>query len=162
MSKAGSLTSSDVGVSQTAWPVMAERARILLVDDDERNLLALSEVLEPLADVVTATSGRLALRELLKDDFAVILLDVFMPEMDGYETMQRIRADADLANIPLISVTAKAMKGDRQKCLDAGASDYISKPVDIDLLLALLRVWIGRAKAEADAGQPATAAQSAA
>ena len=110
MSKAGSLTSSDVGVSQTAWPVMAERARILLVDDDERNLLALSEVLEPLADVVTA----------------------------------------------------KAMKGDRQKCLDAGASDYISKPVDIDLLLALLRVWIGRAKAEADAGQPATAAQSAA
>jgi CheY-like chemotaxis protein len=73
------------------WPAMAPRARILLVDDDERNLLALSEVLEPLAEVVTATSGRLALRELLKDDFAVILLDVFMPEMDGYETAALIR-----------------------------------------------------------------------
>ena len=71
---------------------MAPRARILLVDDDERNLLALSEVLEPLADVVTATSGRDALRELLKDDFAVILLDVFMPGMDGYETAALIRA----------------------------------------------------------------------
>jgi CheY-like chemotaxis protein len=70
--------------------------------------------------------------------------------MDGYETMQRIRGDAPLAHIPLIAVTAKAMKGDRQKCLDAGASDYIAKPVDIDLLLALLRVWIGRSKAGAD------------
>ena len=132
-----------------------DRARVLIVDDDERNLLALSEVLEPLADVVTATSGRIALRELLKGDFAVILLDVFMPEMDGYETMQRIRANPRLANIPLIAVTAKAMKGDRQKCLDAGASDYISKPVDIDLLLALLRVWIGRARAESDSGRTA-------
>ena len=93
---------------------------------------------------------------------SVALIDIMMPEMDGYETMQRIRANPRLSKIPLIAVTAKAMKGDRQKCLDAGASDYISKPVDIDLLLALLRVWIGRAKAEADAGQPATAAQSAA
>jgi CheY-like chemotaxis protein len=69
-----------------------------------------------------------------------------MPEMDGYETMRQVRRDRSLANIPLISVTAKAMKGDRQKCLDAGASDYIAKPVDIDLLLALLRVWISRAR----------------
>jgi CheY-like chemotaxis protein len=72
-----------------------------------------------------------------------------MPEMDGYETMRRIRANPRLAHIPLISVTAKAMKGDRQKCLDAGASDYISKPVDVDILLALLRVWIGRSQAAA-------------
>ena len=128
------------------------RARILLVDDDERNLLALSEVLEPVADIVQATSGRDALRKLLNEEFAVILLDVFMPEMDGYETMQRIRANPRLSNIPLIAVTAKAMKGDRQKCLDAGASDYISKPVDIDLLLALLRVWIGRSKAGTENG----------
>jgi CheY-like chemotaxis protein len=66
--------------------------------------------------------------------------------MDGYETMRRVRAKPEIADIPLIAVTAKAMKGDRQKCLDAGASDYIAKPVDLDLLLALMRVWIGRAK----------------
>ena len=146
MSKTPATVPPDVAVARKAWPAMAPRARILLVDDDERNLLALSEVLEPLAEVVTATSGRLALRELLKDDFAVSLLDVFMPEMDGYETMQRIRANPRLSNIPLIAVTAKAMKGDRQKCLDAGASDYIAKPVDIELLLALMRVWVGRSR----------------
>ena len=69
-----------------------------------------------------------------------------MPDMDGYETMQQIRGREEIASVPLIAVTAKAMKGDRQKCLDAGASDYIAKPVDIDLLLALLRVWVGRAR----------------
>jgi CheY-like chemotaxis protein len=77
------------------------------------------------------------------------LIDIMMPEMDGYETMQQIRALPDIAHVPLIAVTAKAMKGDRQKCLDAGASDYIAKPVDIELLLALLRVWLARAR---DAG----------
>jgi CheY-like chemotaxis protein len=69
-----------------------------------------------------------------------------MPEMDGYETMRQIRDQSALADLPLVAVTAKAMKGDRQKCLDAGASDYIAKPVDIELLLALLRVWIGKAR----------------
>ena len=90
----------------------------------------------------------LALREQ-NPSTCLALIDIMMPEMDGYETMRRIRANPDLAHIPLIAVTAKAMKGDRQKCLDAGASDYIAKPVDMDLLLALLRVWIGRAKANA-------------
>ncbi|MGZ3197747.1 MAG: response regulator, partial [Croceibacterium sp.] len=82
------------------------RPRVLLVDDDERNLLALSEVLEPVASVVTATSGRMALRELLKDDFAVILLDVFMPDMDGYETASLIRKRAQTARIPIIFLSA--------------------------------------------------------
>ena len=80
-----------------------------------------------------------------------------MPVMDGYETMRRIRDNPKLAHLPLISVTAKAMKGDRQKCLDAGASDYIAKPVDIELLLALLRVWVARSRdSAADAAVPAS------
>ena len=91
MNRASATQSPDALAARESRRAIAPRARILLVDDDERNLLALSEVLEPLADVVTATSGRLALRELLKDDFAVILLDVFMPEMDGYETAALIR-----------------------------------------------------------------------
>ena len=124
----------------------AERPRVLLVDDDERNLLAVQSILEDLGQVVTAKSGEEALRHLLKGEFAVILLDVYMPGMDGYETMQQIRKNPALADLPLISVTAKAMKGDRQKCLDAGASDYIAKPVDIELLLALLRVWVARSR----------------
>jgi len=76
----------------------------------------------------------------------IALIDIMMPEMDGYETMQQIRQRPALQDLPLVAVTAKAMKGDRQKCLDAGASDYIAKPVDIDLLLALIRVWIARSR----------------
>jgi len=76
----------------------------------------------------------------------IALIDIMMPEMDGYETMREIRKRPGLKEIPLVAVTAKAMKGDRQKCLDAGASDYIAKPVDIDLLLALLRVWMARTR----------------
>jgi CheY-like chemotaxis protein len=122
--------------------------RLLIVDDDIRNIYSLASVLEAHgAEVVHAERGAEGIALLEQDpSIDVALIDIMMPEMDGYETMQRIRSNPALAHIPLISVTAKAMKGDRQKCLDAGASDYIAKPVDIDLLFALLRVWIGRAK----------------
>ncbi|HEU4651591.1 MAG TPA: response regulator, partial [Croceibacterium sp.] len=126
--------------------------KLLIVDDDIRNIYSLASVLEAHgAEVLHAERGAEGIAILERNpDIAVALIDIMMPEMDGYETVQRIRSNPQLANIPLIAVTAKAMKGDRQKCLDAGASDYISKPVDIDLLLALLRVWIGRAKAGAE------------
>jgi CheY-like chemotaxis protein len=99
-------------------------------------------------EVVHAERGRDGIRILEETPgIDVALIDIMMPEMDGYETMQQIRARPALADVPLIAVTAKAMKGDRQKCLDAGASDYIAKPVDIDLMLALLRVWVDRSRA---------------
>jgi signal transduction histidine kinase/CheY-like chemotaxis protein len=130
--------------------------RLLVVDDDIRNIYSLASVLEANgAEVLHAESGKEGIAILERHpDIDVALIDIMMPEMDGYETMQRIRANPAMAGLPLISVTAKAMKGDRQKCLDAGASDYISKPVDIDLLLALLRVWIGRSKASETALRP--------
>jgi CheY-like chemotaxis protein len=133
---------------------------LLIVDDDIRNIYSLASVLEAHgAKVMHAERGAEGLALLEQNpNISVALIDIMMPEMDGYETMQRIRANPRLAHIPLIAVTAKAMKGDRQKCLDAGASDYIAKPVDIDLLLALLRVWIGRAKADNGAAMPVQSA----
>jgi CheY-like chemotaxis protein len=129
-------------------------AKVLIVDDDIRNIYSLTSVLETYGiDVVHAERGREGI-ELLEqeNDIDVALIDIMMPEMDGYETMREIRRRPKFADLPLISVTAKAMKGDRQKCLEAGASDYIAKPVDLDLLLALLRVWVGRSR-----GRPAEA-----
>src|SRR5687767_3816881 len=121
---------------------MPPRARILLVDDDERNLLALSEVLEPLAEVVTATSGRLALRELLKDDFAVILLDVFMPEMDGYETAALIRQRTQTARIPIIFLSAVNKETEHlMRGYAMGAVDYVFKPVDPVVLKSKVNVF---------------------
>ncbi len=131
--------------------------KILIVDDDIRNIYSLTSVLESYdVEVLHAERGRdgiLILEQTPGVDVA--LIDIMMPEMDGYETMRQIRANPDLVNLPLISVTAKAMKGDRQKCLDAGASDYIAKPVDIELLLALLRVWIGKARSGHGGASPA-------
>jgi CheY-like chemotaxis protein len=126
-------------------------ATILVVDDDIRNIYSLTSVLESYdAVVLHAERGREGISILEQNpSIDVALIDIMMPEMDGYETMQQIRSRKNLAEVPLIAVTAKAMKGDRQKCLDAGASDYIAKPVDMDLLLALLRVWIGRARDKA-------------
>ena len=126
-------------------------AKILIVDDDIRNIYSLTSVLESFdVEVLHAERGRdgiLILEQTPGIDVA--LIDIMMPEMDGYETMQQIRQRPALAALPLIAVTAKAMKGDRQKCLDAGASDYIAKPVDIELLLALLRVWVGKTRSRA-------------
>ncbi len=124
--------------------------KVLIVDDDIRNIYSLASVLESQgATILHAERGAEGIAILERTpDIAIALVDIMMPEMDGYETMRRIRATPSIAHVPLIAVTAKAMKGDRQKCLDAGASDYISKPVDIDLLLALVRVWIGRSRAQ--------------
>jgi CheY-like chemotaxis protein len=130
-------------------------AKILIVDDDIRNIYSLTSVLESYdVEVLHAERGRDGIVILEQTPGVdVALIDIMMPEMDGYETMQQIRRRPALADVPLIAVTAKAMKGDRQKCLDAGASDYIAKPVDIELLLALLRVWIGRSRDRVGGGR---------
>jgi signal transduction histidine kinase/DNA-binding response OmpR family regulator/HAMP domain-containing protein len=132
-------------------------AKVLIVDDDIRNIFSLTSVLESHdVEVLHAERGKDGILILEQTpDVDVGLIDIMMPDMDGYETMQQIRERPELADLPLIAVTAKAMKGDRQKCLDAGASDYIAKPVDIELLLALLRVWVARAReAQAASASP--------
>jgi CheY-like chemotaxis protein len=96
-------------------------------------------------DVVSATNGRQAIDIIqATPDLSVVLMDIMMPEMDGYETMHEIRNDSRFRTLPILALTAKAMKGDREKCLQAGASDYIAKPVNTDQLLSLLRVWLYR------------------
>jgi HAMP domain-containing protein/signal transduction histidine kinase/CheY-like chemotaxis protein len=117
---------------------------ILVVDDDVRNLFALTTVFERYnINVITAESGKEAI-SIINDEkqpVDMVLMDIMMPEMDGYETMQKIRREHKNSTLPIIAVTAKAMKGDRQKCIEAGASDYITKPLKIDQLLSLMRVW---------------------
>ena len=117
---------------------------ILVVDDDVRNLFALTTVFERYnINVITAESGKEAIN-IISDDktkIDMVLMDIMMPEMDGYETTQRIRREHKNSTLPIIAVTAKAMKGDRQKCIEAGASDYITKPLKIDQLLSLMRIW---------------------
>jgi CheY-like chemotaxis protein len=118
--------------------------QVLIVDDDVRNIYALSSVLEEAGmNVVFAENGRAGI-EVLKENpgVGIVLMDVMMPEMDGYETMRRIRQMPQYKNLPVLALTAKAMKGDREKCLAAGASDYVTKPVDPDQLLSLMRVWL--------------------
>jgi CheY-like chemotaxis protein len=115
-----------------------------VVDDDVRNLFALTTVFERYnINVITAESGKEAI-QIINDDTIktnMVLMDIMMPEMDGYETMQKIRREHKNSSLPIIAVTAKAMKGDRQKCIEAGASDYITKPLKIDQLLSLMRIW---------------------
>jgi CheY-like chemotaxis protein len=118
---------------------------ILLVDDDMRNIFALSSVLEEKGlNVLVAEHGKEGLEMLGRHaDIALVLMDIMMPEMDGYTAMQEIRnSESDIRNVPIIALTAKAMKGDRKRCIEAGANDYLAKPVDPDRLLSLLRVWL--------------------
>ncbi|MGB6270317.1 MAG: response regulator, partial [Pseudolabrys sp.] len=119
---------------------------VLLVDDDARNIFALSSILERRGmRVRTATTGNEAIQLIeANDDIAIVLMDIMMPEMDGYQTMEQIRKNADFRRLPIIALTAKAMKGDREKCLDAGASDYLAKPVNTEQLLSALRGWLHR------------------
>jgi CheY-like chemotaxis protein len=119
---------------------------VLLVDDDARNIFALSSVLERRGmRVLTATTGNEAIKLIeLNTDIAIVLMDIMMPEMDGYQTMEEIRKNANFRRLPIIALTAKAMKGDREKCLDAGASDYLAKPVNTEQLLSALRSWLHR------------------
>ena len=125
--------------------VLAGR-KVLIVDDDIRNIFALSSVLEEQGmTIASAENGRDAIKLLQSQhDVDVVLMDMMMPEMDGIETMRRVRQIEACQDLPMIAVTAKAMKGDREKCMEAGAWDYLSKPVDPELLLAVLRSWLHR------------------
>jgi CheY-like chemotaxis protein len=120
--------------------------KVLIVDDDARNIFALTTMLENQdMNVISATNGRQAIDIIQNNpDINVVLMDIMMPEMDGYQTMREIRKDPQFGALPILALTAKAMKGDREKCLEAGASDYIAKPVNTNELLALLRVWLYR------------------
>jgi HAMP domain-containing protein/CheY-like chemotaxis protein/signal transduction histidine kinase len=120
--------------------------KVLVVDDDVRNIFALSSVIERRGmTVLTAGTGREAIAKLESTpDIAIVLMDIMMPEMDGYETMQVIRQNTSFRRLPIIALTAKAMKGDREKCLEAGASEYLAKPVNTEQLLSSLRMWLHR------------------
>src|SRR5213082_3850547 len=118
----------------------------LLVDDDARNIFALSSVLERRGmKVLTATTGREAVEMMERTPaLAIVLMDIMMPQMDGYQTIGVIRENAAFLRLPIIALTAKAMTGDREKCLEAGASDYLAKPVNTDQLLLAIRMWLHR------------------
>ncbi|RFM33938.1 response regulator [Chitinophaga silvisoli] len=118
--------------------------KILIIDDDSRNIYALRLVLKAKGfEVLTATDAPAGIATLKAEkDVKVVLMDMMMPEMDGYEALSIIRKDPELVEIPVIAVTAQAMVGDREKCLAAGANGYVSKPIDVDVLLELLRTTI--------------------
>jgi len=123
-----------------------KQKRVLVVDDDVRNIFALSSVLERHGmDVLTAGTGQEAIEKVATDpDIDLVMMDIMMPGMDGYDTMRAIRARPESRALPIVALTAKAMKGDREKCLEAGASDYLAKPVVTEQLLGVLRQWLHR------------------
>ena len=117
-----------------------------MVDDDIRNIFAMTSVLEASGlEVIYAENGQAAIEALTRDPaINLVLMDVMMPGMDGYETMRAIRSQPMFRRLPILALTAKAMKGDREKCMEAGASDYLAKPVDTEQLLSALRIWLHR------------------
>ena len=124
---------------------MLDGRTVLLAEDDVRNIFALTSVLEPLGvRLEIARNGREAVERLGRTEVDLVLMDIMMPEMDGLEAMRHIRADARLADLPIIALTAKAMSDDRERCIAAGANDYIAKPIDVDKLVSLCRVWCSR------------------
>jgi CheY-like chemotaxis protein len=129
----------------SADPVLQGR-KVLIVDDDMRNIFALATVLDDHGmTIVSADNGRAAVRLVQSDpDIDIVLMDIMMPEMDGMQTMREIRQLPRGRQLPIIAVTAKAMKGDREKCIQAGAWDYLSKPVDTAQLLSVMRGWLAR------------------
>jgi CheY-like chemotaxis protein len=142
-------TRAKLAQSRAEDTVLAGR-RVVVIDDDIRNIFSLASALEEYGvELSYAESGRAGLDLLdARPDADVVLVDIMMPDMDGYETIREIRSRPHFADLPVIAVTAKAMKGDRQKCIQAGASDYVSKPVDIDHLVSVLRVSVQRADAQ--------------
>jgi CheY-like chemotaxis protein len=126
-------------------PVLTGR-KVLIVDDDMRNIFALTSALERYQmDVTYAENGREGIESLkARPETDIVLMDIMMPELDGYETIRQIRATEGFGDLPIIALTAKAMRGDRERCIEAGASDYITKPVDVEQLVSLLRVWLYR------------------
>jgi CheY-like chemotaxis protein len=127
-------------------PLVLGGKTVLVVDDDIRNIFAMTSVLERQnMKILSAETGKTAIEQLqAHSEIDLVLMDIMMPDMDGYDTMRAIRKLSKFSSLPIIALTAKAMKGDREKCLEAGASDYISKPVDIEQLLWLLRLWLHR------------------
>ena len=119
---------------------MTEGKTVLLIDDDHRNIFALTAVLKAKGfRILSASSAQDGIQQLQKDQgIKVVLLDMMMPDMDGYEALRVIRSDDKISQVPVIAVTAQAMVGDREKCLEAGANDYVSKPIDVDYLLEIL------------------------
>jgi len=123
--------------------ILANRT-ILLVDDDVRNIFALSSALESYGlDIIVASNGKVAIDKMnAEDKIDLVVMDIMMPVMDGYETMRKIRKDKRFRDLPIIALTAKAMTGDKEKCIKAGASDYIMKPVDVEKLVSMIKVWL--------------------
>jgi CheY-like chemotaxis protein len=136
---------SDLAPDTRSSPTLAGK-RVLIVDDDVRNIFALTTALERQhMEILSAESGGEAIALLrAAHDIDVVLMDIMMPEIDGYEVIRKIRSDPEFAALPIIAVTGKATKFDRDRCIEAGASDYISKPVDTAQLVSLLRVWLTR------------------
>jgi len=123
---------------------MLRDRKVLLVDDDMRNTFSLSKILrEQGLTVVIADNGQLALEKLNSEpDIELVIMDIMMPVMDGYETMRRIRSQKRLETLPIIALTAKSMPEDEVNCIEAGANDYLNKPVDLEKLMSLIRVWL--------------------